>query len=678
MPQFPREVIFLEEIKRVVFSRRRLVALLLLAALCLVNLVRISPRRNTGISQVKTEQFLKAHQGESLEELQTQLDRILESPNCSLSDRMSYGLLRNQVEYLLGFPGRLAEIQAQAEHMSSVSIFAGSPYSQANIRKTAADYRRLEGAEVTLGHDRAVEQVMGASLSDWLLGAYMALVVASFLEERKRGLWTMVCASPAGRLGLPVWRLGAVALGALLGSAVLTCTELSHAYWMYGGLSELGRVLQSVSSFQDFTYPMTIGSFWLLYLLLRALGAFLLGLTLWFLQEAIADRRLVGAVWVLVLGGEYALYRRLPGTALLQKVNLFSCLHLRALVTGYCNLNLFGHPVGQLPLVLWAGLLLGALMLPGIGCIYRFRKPVSGYGWVNRLLDRVRRLFAPMARHASLLGHELYKTLAVGRGGLILLGALALAALLAQSPTLGTSDPVEVNLESYYRQSQGPVGQETWDYLAKRQARLAEQQAQWEELQRRYEAGEASDGTYEIGVMNHGELQAQALALDQYQTHVEALATQPGSYVLPHWVYRELLSQDSDRSKSLFLVCLLTLALLFGTQAGVERRTGMARVCQATPRGRGMLRRRRHGAAWILTSAFSVSVWSVQLIQLARSYGTLPYPQAPACCLTFLEDLPGGISILGLWLLLTLARTLSLCIWSSLILGATEKLGKRG
>ena len=155
------------------------------------------------------------------------------------------------------------------------------------------------------------------------------------------------------------------------------------------------------------------------------------------------------------------------------------------------------------------------------------------------------------------------------------------------------------------------MGPETWDYLAKRQARLAEQQAQWEELQRRYEAGEASDGTYEIGVMNHGELQAQALALDQYQTHVEALATQPGSYVLPHWVYRELLSQDSARSKSLFLVCLLTLALLFGTQAGVERRTGMARVCQATPRGRGMLRRRRHGAAWILTSAFSVSVWSV-------------------------------------------------------------------
>ena len=269
---------------------------------------------------MKTEQFLKAHQGESLEELQTQLDRILESPNCSLSDRMSYGLLRNQVEYLLSFPGRLAEIQAQAEHMSSVSIFAGSPYSQANIRKTAADYRRLEGAEVTLGHDRAVEQVMGASLSDWLWGHTWPWWWLRSWRNGSGACGTMVCASPAGRLGLPVWRLGAVALGALLSSAVLTCTELSHAYWMYGGLSELGRVLQSVSSFQDFTYPMTIGSFWPLFTCFcGALGAFLLGLTLWFLQEAIADRRLVGAVWVLVLGGEYALYRRLPGTALLQK-----------------------------------------------------------------------------------------------------------------------------------------------------------------------------------------------------------------------------------------------------------------------------------------------------------------------------------------------------------------------
>ena len=66
--------------------------------------------------------------------------------------------------------------------------------------------------------------------------------------------------------------------------------------------------------------------------------------------------------------------------------------------------------------------------------------------------------------------------------------------MLSQSPPLGTSEPVEVNLESYYRQSQGPVGQETQAYLDKRKTRLAEEQAERDDLQRRYEAGEREPG----------------------------------------------------------------------------------------------------------------------------------------------------------------------------------------
>ena len=67
---------------------------------------------------------------------------------------------------------------------------------------------------------------MGVDFSDWLLGIYMAVVVSAFLEERKRGLWNMVCASPSGRTRLAAWRLGAVALAAGLGAVFLTLLEL--------------------------------------------------------------------------------------------------------------------------------------------------------------------------------------------------------------------------------------------------------------------------------------------------------------------------------------------------------------------------------------------------------------------------------------------------------------------
>ena len=133
MPQFPKEVIFLEEIKRVVFSRRRLVALLLLAALCLVNLVRISPRRNTGISQVKTEQFLKAHQGESLEELQTQLDRIL--PPVRLRPSGCWLLMRLYRRKSAACPGLRPRrpVMKKVPPMSTLPFLTASPWRCAMV-----------------------------------------------------------------------------------------------------------------------------------------------------------------------------------------------------------------------------------------------------------------------------------------------------------------------------------------------------------------------------------------------------------------------------------------------------------------------------------------------------------------------------------------------------------------
>ena len=174
----------MEEIKRVVFSWRRLLVLLLLGVLCLVNLTRMSSWEGLGRAEVKMEQFLENHRGEPLEQLKELLDRIVENQSRSASNNMSYGLLRNQAEYLTGFSDRLAEIQAQAENMSTVSIFAGSPYSQANIRKTAADYRRLEGLPLTLGHDRAVEQVMGDAVPCLAPGGRLAVITFHSLEDR--------------------------------------------------------------------------------------------------------------------------------------------------------------------------------------------------------------------------------------------------------------------------------------------------------------------------------------------------------------------------------------------------------------------------------------------------------------------------------------------------------------
>ena len=79
----------MEEIKRVVFSWRRLLVLLLLGVLCLVNLTRMSSWEGLGRAEVKMEQFLENHRGEPLEQLKELLDRIVENQSRSASNNMS-------------------------------------------------------------------------------------------------------------------------------------------------------------------------------------------------------------------------------------------------------------------------------------------------------------------------------------------------------------------------------------------------------------------------------------------------------------------------------------------------------------------------------------------------------------------------------------------------------------
>lgn len=103
----------------------------------------------------------------------------------------------HQTQYIRDFPDYLAGIQKRAAQMGSVSTFANA---DPGIKKTAEDYARLEGIELTIGHDSPVTAVMSHTISDWLLTGYILVVVQSFLAERRRGLRNVVCASPRGSL----------------------------------------------------------------------------------------------------------------------------------------------------------------------------------------------------------------------------------------------------------------------------------------------------------------------------------------------------------------------------------------------------------------------------------------------------------------------------------------------
>ena len=120
-------------------------------------------------------------------------------------------------DHLLGYEDYLEGVQENAKMLQSVSIFSkpGST-SYKNTIKTAADFARMLGSKVTLGHDLAVTEVFADPFADYSILILMGVCCALFLSERREGLWPMIHAAPAGRMKLCLRRILTLLLASLI------------------------------------------------------------------------------------------------------------------------------------------------------------------------------------------------------------------------------------------------------------------------------------------------------------------------------------------------------------------------------------------------------------------------------------------------------------------------------
>ena len=180
------------------------------------------------------------------------------------NDRLDYIAVNNllhQTDYLTGYGNWLDNIQKNKENLLTFSIFNDpNSFSGRNIIKTAEEFEKLWGVELTLGTDGAVDAFMTFRLTDYFLLVELLLIGLSFLEERKAGLWSVVHAAPNGRLRLAVRRALILFGVSVCGVVLLYGTNLTLAFSIYGGIDNLGRAVQSVETLGRLTMLTTVGS----------------------------------------------------------------------------------------------------------------------------------------------------------------------------------------------------------------------------------------------------------------------------------------------------------------------------------------------------------------------------------------------------------------------------------
>lgn len=181
-----------------------------------------------------------------------------------------------QLEYLNGYGDWLNTIQKNKDNMLTFSIFNDpNSFSGRNVIKTAEEFEKLHGADLSLGADGAVNSLMSFKLTDYFLLIALLMICLSFLDERKAGLWNVIHAAPGGRLRLAMNRTIILSGASIVFVLLLYGTNLAIGFLTYGGFDDLGRAVQSVETLGKFPMLCSIGEFLIFYCLFRIATAFL-------------------------------------------------------------------------------------------------------------------------------------------------------------------------------------------------------------------------------------------------------------------------------------------------------------------------------------------------------------------------------------------------------------------
>lgn len=547
--------------------------------------------------------------------------------------------IMTQYEYLLGYEAYLNKIDADAAKLQSVSLFA-DPDSAAyqNTVKTAEDFHAMDGVSVSLGHDLAVTEVFADKWADYSIVILICVVCGLFVAERKEGLWPMIYAAPGGRWKLVCKRIGILFAAAWIGTVLIVGSKILLCGWVFHGLGEWDRVLQSFPMFQNVPTPVTVGQFWLLYIAVKAMGAFWIGLVLWAVLSAISNLGLALTAAGLLMGLEFAC-TAIPSSsmfAVLRYVNVFSYVDFIPVFSRYLNISVFGNLISGSDLVLVILPFL-CLIFAGLNVlIVEWKHPVSS---TNRLLhwaDEILHKLDPRLPHCGEFGKLLVK-----RKGAILLIVLAVVAIRMEEPPRAYV-PYDPYIQHYQSEYAGPITEDTIEFLE-----------------------EALDNAMDTG---------NRIGLE---TVLESAQNAPeGAWILPTAPYDVIWSNNlNNYHRRTALITMLLLVLTLAPIGSQERQNNMTVLLTSTSGGRKRLWLQKQLVLLTVTAFVWMMVYGGELIHTVKAYGAFQCLSAPAFSLELFRNAP-SIPLGGMLALYYGAKLLVLLVIGEICFALSSRCSK--
>ncbi len=559
--------------------------------------------------------------------------------------------VQEDAEYIAGYTEYLQKIQRQADEQSRTSIFGKKKsFSLRNLKKTAKEFGKLLGlnvreqnstefgtasdeVQVSFGNNSGIEKWLSFNLGDYFGLLLLTIFVMAFLEERKKGLWSIVRTAKGGRQMLGIHRVLILLVVSILATVLFNLLPLSLSCVIQGGHTDLSRAIQSIQSFRTCTVRCSIGGWILMYTGVKILAGLFLGLFVWFIMGSVSNAQLSLAVLLPVLGAEYALFTFLPVQSIFNPfkyLNLFSYVHTASLYTEYLNINLFGFPIGNRRMML--------ILLPTLLTVFSYlcvhmqakRYPEGNRDYLSGIALRVNIILDKIRTRFTMGMWEAYKMLFLEFGVVIMV--IIIVSTGSLSYTAWTMIPEDMRAYyMYIKDMQGPIGnqQETASYIA--HAR---------------DSAEDSNNPYEL---RH--------ALDILEERVTELQVKGAAENFEPWILYDIDfnayygDKPVNRQRLNAMIAILFMVFLCAGINAYEKQSGVVPMLKSTRYGRAPLLHRKLLMAGLSAVFVWLFVWIRELWQYISIYGT-DILDAPVRNLPLFSEFPFNVTIRGYLMIL--------------------------
>lgn len=574
------------------------------------------------------------------------------------------GELYREWEEVREYGAYLQSVQENRDTLGGIGIFGvsgGEDFSARNVEKSARDYGKLDDRGIRWMPGRALTGAMEDGRTDLLLLLSVFLFVGHLVPEEKEKRLFYITRSTAKGI-LP-------SIGGKLAALLIHCMAMALLLWgenlvFFGcaaGLGDLGARLQSVAAYRESAFQMDIWQYILLSMATKGFALFGFGAVLTalcILADSVSLPYAAGGLWCGVGGLLYAFVPPASKGTMFKYLNLAGSLRTEQLYGAYLNFNLLGRPVSRTALT-WA--MLAAVAVGGvIACACLFSRGEGFELREKRLLTG--RRFRP---HASLLRHEGYKVMWMGRAGMILLAFAVLIGgrNLKRQYTLSAQ-------EQYYQdimlELEGGLTEEKEEFILAEEARYREAFDQIERIDGMVAAGELDASAGEDMKAAWYAVTAFYPSFARVWRQYEGILETGGNFIYDTG-YLYLLGTRDDGFLIDFLLLTCCVILAFGNGMSMEDAEGAWCLLGATLRGkRGVIWRKSvlcaSAGALLALVPFGCRAAAVSAACPLHGLG-FPARDIPYC-----GNLAFPLTVAGLLALLVLSQALALAVTVSGVL----------